>query len=94
MTRSCKVILAIGLAYCVGIAALYAIGRDGFAAAMLTLPSSFVIGHLVYWVPPKSGLESVADSWTGNLIELLISATLNVAGVYLIVRLLSKAPET
>jgi hypothetical protein len=93
MTKSCKVVLAIGLAYCAGIAALYVIGKDGFAAGMLALPGSFIIGYLVYWVPPKSALQVVADSWTGNLIELVLSAALNVAGVYLVVRLLSRAPK-
>lgn len=91
MTKLTKAVLTIGLAYLVGIAMLYAVGEDGIAAAFLTLPGSFVIGHLIDWVPPNSALEAAVISWTGNLIALVVSGVLNVAGIYFVVRLLWKS---
>jgi hypothetical protein len=90
MTKSTKVVLAIAVAFLVGIALLFVVGRDGFAAGMLTLPGSLPVSYLLELVPAHAALETIADSWTGNLLELLVSAALNVAGLYVVVRLLSK----
>jgi hypothetical protein len=90
MTKFSKAVLLIGLAYLVGIAVLYVVGDDGIAAAFLTLPGSLLIFPLMYWIPPGSALEPAVISWTGNFIALLVSAALNVAGVYVIVRLLAR----
>ena len=90
MTKFTKFVLAIGVVYVAGIAALFVVGRDGFAAAMLTLPGSLPVGYLIDLAPAHSALETIVDSWTGNLLELLVSAALNVVGLYVVVRLLSK----
>lgn len=90
LTKSSKAVLAIGLAYLVGIAMLYVFG-EGIAAAYLTFPGGLPVFHLIDWLSPNSALEAAVISWTGNLVALLVSAALNVAGVYVVVRLLSKA---
>src|SRR5215475_8603721 len=40
------------------------------------------IRYLLHWVPPHSALETIVDSWTGNLVALLVSAGMNVAVLY------------
>jgi hypothetical protein len=89
MTKAKNAVLVMGLAYVVGIAMLYAFG-EGIAAAYLTLPGGLPVFYLTDWAPPDSVLEAAIISWTGNLVALLVSAVLNVAGVYVLVRLLSK----
>jgi hypothetical protein len=90
MTKPTKVVLTTGFLYLVAIAMLFVIGRDGTAALFLTFPASFPIMYLIDFVPHHSALETIVDSWTGNLVVLLVSAGLNVAGLYMVVRLRSK----
>jgi hypothetical protein len=90
LRKSTKFVLVIGLAYLVGIAMLYVVG-EGIAAAYLTMPGGLPVFQLVDLVPRSSALEAAVLSWTGNLVALLVSAALNVAGLYVVVRLLSKS---
>jgi hypothetical protein len=89
MTRARKAALAVGLAYIAGIVVLYVAG-EGIAAAYLTFPGGVAVVRLIDWVPLDTALGSVVMSWTGNLIVLLVSATVNVTALYIVVRLLSK----
>ena len=89
MTQTGRAVLALGLAYVVGVALLYVAG-EGIAAAYLTFPSGLAVFRVIAWVPPDSAFRAAVISWTGNLIVLLVSATVNVAGLYAVVRLVSK----
>ena len=63
-------------------------------AAYLTMPAWLLVGGLsllLSSVVPDSALEVTLYSWTGNFVALVVSAALNVAGLYLVVRRLSKA---
>ena len=48
------------------------------------------IDHLVSLIPSGSTLEATVSSSGGNLLLLMISATLNVTAAYVIVRVVSK----
>jgi hypothetical protein len=87
MTKSAKM-LTLGFGYLIGIVILFVAG-EGIAAAYLTFPGGLPVFHLIDLIPPNSALEAAVTSWTGNLVLLLLSAAVNVAGVYLVVRLLS-----
>jgi hypothetical protein len=85
-----KVLLAVALAYLVAIAMLYVVGKDGIAAGLLALPGSYLVFTSVEWIPHDSLLGLSLTSWTGNLLLILLSAALNLAAVYIGVRLVSK----
>jgi len=55
---------------------------------MLTLPGSLPVAYLIDLAPAHSVLQTIVDSSTGNLLELLVSAAWNVAGLCVLVRLL------
>jgi len=78
--------------YIVGIGALYV--RDlGILAAYLTMPAWYLIGTLVLLatsIIPGPALDASLFTWTGNLVVLVLSATLNVASIYFVMRRLSK----
>lgn len=91
MTKPLRAVVVIGVTYIVGVSALYTRGL-GIPAGYLTMPASNVVLYLTLllaWIANASMLET-AFGWTGNLVLLVLSATLNVVGVYLVVRRLSK----
>jgi hypothetical protein len=93
MTKPLLAVVVIGLSYVAGIGVLY-VREAGIAAAYLAMPAWFLIGAislLLTSVMPDSILDATLFSWAGNLVALLVSAALNVAGVYLVVRYFSKA---
>lgn len=91
MTAKRRAALIASAVYTAGMGALFA-GGAGILAAYLTLPASWlVIGILSEQFAAGSTFDAALSSWTGNLVLLLVSAMLNVAGVYVIGRLLSKA---
>ena len=90
MTKVGKATIAIASVYLVGIALLHLFG-EGIAAAYLTLPGGLPVFYLIDRVSPNSPLEAALMSWTGNLVALVGSAALNVTGVYIVMRLMSKA---
>ena len=92
MTKPLAAVVVIGLAYIAGISVLYVRGA-GILAAYLTMPAWFLVGAvglLLASVMSDSTLDATLFSWAGNFGALLISAALNVAGVYFVVRHLSK----
>ena len=86
------VILALGALYIMGIGMLYV--RDGgVVAAYLTMPAWFLVGALALMmgsIAPQSTLDATVFSWTGNLVALVVSAALNVAVTFLVIRRLSR----
>jgi hypothetical protein len=76
-------VLGVGACYVIGIGVMFAVGW-GIPAAFLTAPSwSFVVVLLT--VLPQAALDA-ATSWTGNLLALTLSASLNVGALYWMVR--------
>jgi hypothetical protein len=93
MTKPLTTVVVIGLAYIAGVGVLY-VREAGILAAYLTMPAWFVVGGLslqLTSLTPDSALDATLFSWSGNFVGLVVSAALNVAGVYLVVRRLSKA---
>ena len=77
-----RLAVTAGALYIIGVAVLFSRGA-GILAAYLTLPASWlVIGILSEQFLPGSNVDVAFSSWTGNLVLLLISALLNVTGVY------------
>ena len=88
-----SIVVGIGVAYVVGIGVLY-VSEEGYLTAYLTMPAWLLVGGLSYllaMVAPDSALDVTLFTRTGNFVLLLVSAALNVAGLYFIVRRLSKA---
>jgi membrane protein implicated in regulation of membrane protease activity len=57
------------------------------------MPAWFLVGGvslLLTSVAPDSVLDTTLFSWTGNFIALVVSAALNVAAVYFVMRRFSK----
>ena len=80
-------VLGVGACYVIGIGMMFAAGW-GIPAAYLTMPSwSLVAGLLA--VLPEAALNA-AFSWMGNLVALMVSASLNVGALYWIVRRLKR----
>lgn len=93
MTKSFSAVTVIGIVYVVAIAVLYVRGA-GIAAAYLTMPAWFLVGAiavLLTLVAPDSVLDATLFLWAGNLVALLVSATLNVGGVYFVLHRLSRS---
>ncbi len=89
MSRSQRAVVVLGITYIAAIGLLFVRGA-GILAAYLTMPAWLLVGTLTLWLPPGSTFDSAASSWTGNLVLLLVSATINVAGVFVVARLVSK----
>jgi hypothetical protein len=90
--KTTPIIITIGFVYIAIVGALYLQGA-GIVAAYLTIPGWLAIGAialLIASLAPESPLAEMMVSWGGNLTALLLSAAINVAGVYLLARQLSK----
>ena len=89
MTTVGKAALVLGVAYIAAISVLFVRGA-GILAAYLTMPAWFLVGALSLQTSPGSNVDAALSSWTGNLLMLTVSAALNAAAVYGVVRLFSR----
>jgi hypothetical protein len=76
--------------YVATIAILFAAGA-GVLAAYFTLPASWlVIGVLPELAGPGTWIDAALSSWIGNLLLVVASAAVNVAGLYALARFASR----
>ena len=68
--------MLLGTAYIATLSVLF-IGGAGILAAYLAMPAWLLVGALIFRAPESVFLAS--SSWGGNLILLVVSASLNVA---------------
>lgn len=80
--------MLLGTAYIAGLSMLF-IGGAGILAAYLAMPGWLLVGALIFRAPES--VFSAFSSWGGNLILLVVSAALNIAAVYVVLRRFSKA---
>lgn len=78
-----RAFLWLGVGYVVAIGVVFVRGA-GIPAALLTIPSWYLVGALTFALPEKWIASAV--SWWGNLVALLLSASLNVCALYWLVR--------
>lgn len=84
-----RLLLIVALTY-IGVISILFMRREGIVAGYLTMPGWFLVGGLFQLLPPGSMLHAAALTWAGNFVLLMLSAAVNVAAVYFVIRVLPK----